>query len=110
MAITRWVLDRWPESSRTNRLLRKISRGEVTLERVLALSEIYAPYAFLDCRFDTQNLVRAFEEMHPDDQKRFSTDVMRIEWRSYVQKIHIPGLHRHVLKSELATSNDSPAA
>jgi nucleoside-diphosphate-sugar epimerase len=110
MAITRWVLDRWPESSRTNRLLRKISRGEVTLERVLALSEIYAPYTFLDCRFDTQNLVRAFEEMHPDDQKRFSTDVMRIEWRSYVQKIHIPGLHRHVLKSELATSNDSPAA
>ena len=108
MALTRWILDRWPESASTNRMMRKVSRGEATLERVLALSEIYTPYTFLNCRFDTQNLVRAYEEMHPDDQVRFNTDVTRIDWRTYVQKIHIPGLHRHVLKSEPAT--DSPPA
>jgi nucleoside-diphosphate-sugar epimerase len=107
MAVTRWILDRWPESTRTNRMVRKISRGEATLDRVLALSEIYTPYTFLNCRFETGNLARVFEEMHPEDQDRFNTDVTRIDWRSYVQKIHIPGLHRHVLKSELASSNDS---
>jgi nucleoside-diphosphate-sugar epimerase len=107
MAVTRWILDRLPESKRTNRMVRKISLGEATLDRVLALSEIYAPYTFLNCRFETGNLARLHEEMHPEDQDRFNTDVTRIDWRTYVQDIHIPGLHRHVLKSELASSSGS---
>jgi nucleoside-diphosphate-sugar epimerase len=109
MAVTRWILDRLPESTRTNRMIRKISRGEATLDRVLALSEIYAPYTFLDCRFETGNLARVHEEMHPEDRARFNTDVTRIDWRFYVQNIHIPGLHRHVLKSDLADSRGSSA-
>ena len=106
MALTRWMLDRMPESSLTNRMMRRVTRGEATLERVLALCEIYAPYTFLDCRFETTNLERVYNEMHPDDQVRFNTDVSRIDWRSYVQDTHIPGLHRHVLKSELAPNGE----
>ncbi|MBS11210.1 MAG: hypothetical protein CME19_06375 [Gemmatimonadetes bacterium] len=105
MAMLRWMLDRLPESNRTNRLMRTITRGEATLERVLALCEIYAPYTFLDCRFETQNLDRIYNEMHPEDRQRFNTDVSRIDWQSYVQDTHIPGLHRHVLKSELTADN-----
>jgi len=105
MSLTRWLLDRLPESSRTNRMVRNVTRGEATLERVLALCEIYAPYTFLDCQFETSNLEQVHREMHPDDQARFSTDVSDIDWRSYVQDTHIPGLHRHVLKSELASTD-----
>lgn len=101
MAVTRWILERLPESRRLNRMMRKVSRGEATLERVLALSEIYAPYTFLNCRFETKNLERVYKDMLPEDRVRFNTDVDRIDWRSYVQDTHIPGLHRHVLKSEL---------
>lgn len=106
MALTRWILDRLPQSPRTNRLMRKVTRGEATLERILALTEIYAPYTFLDCRFETTNLERVYREMHPEDQVRFNTDVSRIDWRHYVQKTHIPGLHRHVLKSELSSTDN----
>lgn len=109
MAMTRWALDRLPASSRTNRLMRKVTRGEATLERVLALCEIYAPYTFLDCRFQTDNLRRVYDEMHPEDRERFSTDVDRIDWRAYVQDSHIPGLHRHVLKSETAEARPAAA-
>jgi nucleoside-diphosphate-sugar epimerase len=105
MSLTRWLLDRLPESTRMNRMMRKVTRGEATLERILALTEIYAPYTFLDCRFETTNLERAFDEMVPEDQVRFNTDVRRINWRSYVQDTHIPGLHRHVLKSELSSTD-----
>ncbi len=105
MFLTRWLLDRLPESSWTNRMMRKVTRGEATLERVLALCEIYAPYTFLDCRFETKNLERVFCEMDPEDQARFNTDVSRIDWRAYVQKTHIPGLHRHVLKSKVVSAD-----
>ncbi len=99
MAVARWILDRLPESTRTNRLIRKVSRGKATLERVLSLSEIYAPYTFLNCQFETKNLEQVYDEMLPEDQERFNTDVHRIDWQSYIQDTHIPGLHRHVLKS-----------
>ena len=105
MAITRRILDRLPQSSRTNRMMRRVTRGEATLDRILALTEIYAPYTFLDCRFETRNLERVHSELHPQDQKRFNTDITGIDWRSYVQNTHIPGLHRHVLKSELTASD-----
>ncbi|MBT3602708.1 MAG: hypothetical protein HN521_06530, partial [Candidatus Latescibacteria bacterium] len=33
-----------------------------------------------------------------EDREIFNCDVSRIDWPTYIQDIHIPGLKRHVLK------------
>ncbi len=98
LALGRWMLDHLPATHRINRWSRKLSRLEATVERVVSLSEIYGPYITLNCLFETGNIQRVFDQLADDDKHRFNTDVSRIDWREYVQEIHIPGLRRHVLK------------
>tara|TARA_Y100000588_G_scaffold95157_1_gene103224 strand:- start:5326 stop:5601 length:276 start_codon:yes stop_codon:yes gene_type:complete len=85
---------------------------EATVDRVLSLSEIYGPYTSLNCLFETSNIERVYDGLSEDDRSRFNTDVNRIDWREYVQEVHIPGLRRHVLKYGDPTpdaSNPNPA-
>ena len=72
---------------------------EATLERVFSLAEIYSPYTNLNCEFETENTRRLYREMEPEDREIFNFDVSRIQWREYIQDIHLPGLKRHVLKT-----------
>jgi nucleoside-diphosphate-sugar epimerase len=97
-AISKWIVDHssflpWP-----SRLRRKVALLEATLEQISTLTEIYSAYTNLDCEFETGNLQALFNEMCPEDQKRFNFDVRRINWPVYILDIHIPGLLRHVLK------------
>jgi thioester reductase-like protein len=94
----RWLMDSFPALPWSPRLKQKVSVLEATLDRVLALTDIYSPYMHLDCRFETGNTRRMFEALSPEDRERFNFDVGRIEWPEYIQEIHIPALRRHVLK------------
>ena len=76
---------------------------EATLGRMFSLIEAYGPYTHLDCVFETDNIRRVYRELSPEDQRTFNCDVSRIQWREYIQDIHIPGLKRHVLKMPLAS-------
>jgi nucleoside-diphosphate-sugar epimerase len=98
LAFGRWVLKHLPASHRTSRWSRRLTRIEATIERVLSLSQIYGPYTTLNCLFETGNIQHIYDELGDDDKDRFNTDVSRIDWREYIQEIHIPGLRRHVLK------------
>ena len=96
--VGRWLLEHLPATHRTSRWSRRLTRIEATIERVLSLSEIYGPYTSLNCLFETANIQQVYDGLADDDKNRFNTDVSRIDWREYVQEIHIPGLRRHVLK------------
>jgi nucleoside-diphosphate-sugar epimerase len=94
----RWMIKNFSALPWSPRLKQKVSILEATLDRVLALTEIYSPYMHHDCRFETGNTRRLYEALGPEDRKRFNFDVGRIEWQEYIQDIHIPALKRHVLK------------
>lgn len=98
VSAAQWIVDRLPVTHATSRWARKLSLVDATVERVLALSQIYSPYMSLSCEFETTNIESLSARMSLEDQTRFNTDVTRIDWREYVQEIHIPGLRRHVLK------------
>jgi len=112
----RWMIKTFSALPWSPRLKQKVSVLEATLDRVLALTEIYSPYMHHDCRFGTENTRRLYEAMGPEDRKRFNFDVGRIEWQEYIQDIHIPALKRHVMKeagspsSRADTRNLSPQA
>lgn len=81
-----------------SRYRRRVSGMEAMLERLESLVDTYCEYTHLDCEFETENTRRLFQALNPEDQKQFNFDVTRINWREYIQEIHIPGLKHHVLK------------
>ncbi len=83
------------------KLKQKVSVLEATLGRIMTLTDIYTPYMYLDCRFETRNTRRLYESLDSEDREKFNFDVRRIDWREYVQDIHIPGLRRQQMLREM---------
>lgn len=68
------------------------------LERLEYYVGIYAPYTHFKAKFATDNLQRIWEQMDADDRFDFPFDIGTIDWRHYLQEVHIPGLKRHILR------------
>jgi len=82
----------------SSRLKRRISTLDALSERVLSLVDIYSPYTNLHCTYGIDNTRALFANLSPEDREALRFDVSQIDWRTYVQDIHLPGLKRHVLK------------
>ena len=92
----------WPRTLRA-----RVPAMEAMVENLLYLTELYGPYANLRCRFAIDNLRRLQDALPPQERESFNCDVTRIDWREYIQDIHIPGLKRHILKMEAAGGGDA---
>lgn len=94
----KWLFDQTP-NGRFNKQKRQLSLLDATLENARSLSDIYSAYVQLPCEFQTDHMQALFEGMDAEDREIFNCDVSRIDWPTYIQEIHVPGLKRHVLKS-----------
>jgi nucleoside-diphosphate-sugar epimerase len=93
-----WLMQHCSALPWSPRLKQRVSVLEATLDRVLNLIQIYRPYMFLDCQFETKNTRRLFEEMSPEDRQLFNFDVQRIDWPAYIQGVHIAALLRNATR------------
>jgi long-chain acyl-CoA synthetase len=71
-----------------------------TIEQLLYYVDIYGPYVNLDCRFETSHAYELLQSVHPDEREAFDFDPRKIQWRSYFQDVHIPGLKRNILRMD----------
>lgn len=83
------------------RLGRKLSLRQMHLERLEHLSRLYTDYTRLRCQFATGGTRRLYHSLSRDDQRQFFFDAASIDWRKYIQEIHLPGVRRHVIKRSL---------
>jgi long-chain acyl-CoA synthetase len=77
---------------------RRLGVIKAALERLEYFLSIYAPYTHFRAKFATENLERLWESLNEDDKRDFPFDVATIDWRHYLQEVHIPGLKRHILR------------
>ena len=77
---------------------RRLGVVKSALERLEYFLGIYAPYTHFKARFATENMQRLWESMDEEDRSDFFFDVTTIDWRHYLQDVHIPGLKRHILR------------
>ena len=98
VAVGQWLMDRLPDGPTSNRMRRRLNAQKKRLERVLYYTNLFSPYTFLDCRFETKSLLAFFESLPACEQQSFNMDVRRIQWEQYYKEIHLPGLRKHVLK------------
>ncbi len=101
LKMAQWALNRVPIID-VSKQKRHLSILNATLENTLSLADIYTSYTFLDCVFQNDNTTRLFNGMDAEDKQIFNCDVTRINWPTYLKEIHIPGLQRHVLKTDVA--------
>ena len=95
-----WVFNRFSRITFLNNWKRRITVLKSAISRMLYYASIYSPYTSLECTFETGRTVGLHERLGPDDRLLFNGDVSRIQWKTYFQDIHIPGLKRHVLKTD----------
>lgn len=70
----------------------------MTMKRLMYLAELYETYTNISCVFDTSNTQQLLDDLHEADRAALDFDVRSIDWRSYFQDVHFPGLRRHVLR------------
>mgnify|MGYP002776898923 CR=1 FL=1 len=49
-------------------------------------------------RFDTSNTQQLYENLSSEEKLLFGFNFNDIDWDTYIKRIHIPGLRKHVLK------------
>lgn len=84
----------------THKAKRKIAARHLTHQKLYYYGEIYEPYLNLGCRFKVDRTAQLFTSLDPADQKEFNFDLARLNWRHYIQNVHIPGVKKFILKME----------
>ena len=67
------------------------------VDRLAYYARIYGPYAEAKCLYLTNRTRGVWESLTEEEQRRFNFNVACIDWREYIQDIHIPGVKRFVL-------------
>ncbi len=98
------TLARLPSFNTTEKVKRKISTAKATYEKLYYYGEIYQPYLNLACSFEVQNTVQLFNSLNKEEKELLNFDIERLNWRHYIQNVHIPGVKKHVLKLDGATT------
>ncbi|KAH9326759.1 hypothetical protein KI387_006937, partial [Taxus chinensis] len=68
------------------------------IEQTQHMFMLYEPYSFYKGSFDISNLEMLSIELSEEEKETFGFDVKDIEWKNYIENIHIPGLRQHVMK------------
>ncbi|XP_057777211.1 fatty acyl-CoA reductase 2, chloroplastic-like [Salvia miltiorrhiza] len=60
------------------------------------LCKMYEFAGFLKPRYHTSNTQKLIEQMSKEEQLNFQVDIRNINWKKYLQEIHVPGLRKYV--------------
>ena len=77
---------------------RRLAVKKNAIETLLHYVQIYGPYVRLSFEFEIGKTEALYESLSSADQEQFNFDMSRIDWRRYLQEVHIPGIKRHFLK------------
>ena len=76
-----------------------------SLERLYQYGRLYGPYAEADCKFLTNNTQSVLESLHESDREDFDFDIAKLDWTTYLQGVHIPGVKKYLLGMEPDSDN-----
>ena len=100
MSVLDESLSRLPGLKGAKKLRRKIASRKAAMDMLYYYGEIYEPYLNLGSTFRVDRALEMYRELDNEDQVLFNFDVSRMNWRHYMQNIHIPGIKKYLLKME----------
>ena len=99
LSVLSWILKKTPTKWASKRN-RRISVLQNAIERLLYYAEIYGPYANLNFDFETRKTIELHQSLSPEEQHTYNFNPSQIDWKHYLQQIHIPGIKHYILKME----------
>jgi nucleoside-diphosphate-sugar epimerase len=94
IAFAEWL----PTTRRVRRWRLRLNASLNAAERLDYYTVIYGPYILHTYLFDTRRTQSLFESLSSVEKALYPFDATAIDWRTYVDAVHIPGLKRNVLK------------
>jgi fatty acyl-CoA reductase len=79
------------------RFRQKFAVRQAHLKRLESYARLYADYARLICRFQTDNTRQLFHSLSSQEQQEFFFDPTTINWQTYIKEIQLPGVRRNVI-------------
>lgn len=79
---------------------RRVSATRAANEKLFYYGELYEPYLNLNCRFKVDRALEIYAALSPQERAEFNFDVSQLNWRHYIQNVHIPGVKKFILKME----------
>jgi HAD superfamily phosphoserine phosphatase-like hydrolase len=73
----------------------RIEDRRAQAERALEYVELYGAYAETEARFRIDRTLELFASLSEEDQKAFCFDPGVIDWRHYVEDVHLPSVVEH---------------
>jgi fatty acyl-CoA reductase len=73
----------------------RIEERRAQAERALDYVELYGAYAETEARFQIDRTLALYEELAEEDRGRFCFDPAVIDWRHYVEDVHLPSVVEH---------------
>jgi len=94
------TLEKFPGMTLASRARRRVAATRTAYDRLFYYGEIYEPYLNMDCSFEVDNLMALHATLNSEEQQAFAFDVTHLNWRYYIQHVHIPGVKKYILKIE----------
>ncbi len=73
----------------------RIEERRAQAERALEYVELYGAYAESEARFQIGRTLDLYGQLTDDDKERFCFDPAVIDWRHYVEDVHLPSVVEH---------------
>lgn len=88
------VLEKLPLRGRTAEYAMKLQERKELLDQASGYVELYGAYAECEALYGLDNLLGLWDELTPEDQEAFGFDPRVIDWKHYVQNVHLPSVVR----------------
>ncbi len=86
------VVTTLPRSNRTRSWARSLDRQKGRLDFLRRYFDLYQPYTEAELHFNDNATYALHQALHPDDAERFGFDPTVIDWRYYLQDVHVPAI------------------
>ncbi len=86
------VVTSMPRSNRTRGWAKSLDRQKGRIEFLRRYFDLYQPYTEAELHFTDDATFALHSALHPDDAERFGFDVTVIDWRHYLQDVHVPAV------------------
>jgi HAD superfamily hydrolase (TIGR01490 family) len=86
------VVTSLPRSNRTRSWAKSLDRQKGRLDFLRRYFDLYQPYTEAELHFNDNATYALHQALHPDDATRFGFDPTVIDWRYYLQDVHVPAI------------------
>ena len=88
------VLEKLPLRGRTAAYAMELQSRKELLDQASGYVELYGAYAECEALYAVNNLLGLWEELSDQDQTDFAFDPRIVDWKHYVQDVHLPSVVR----------------